>query len=134
MKAYRHGDVIIRELSAHEYSYLMSKRAKNTSGSTSCQSVVLAEGEVTGHSHKLETTQIKDKILVDSGSMFFFDWSDRPNVLEGITGSEYKVMNLTGPSKLTHEEHKQIDLPAGKFIVYQQRETWTGSAPRRVYD
>lgn len=59
----------------------------------------LAEGEVTGHAHVLEKTEVQD---TDDGT---------------------KVFEVTGHDTLVHEEHGAIDLTAGKWesgIVLEQ--------------
>ncbi|MBI3929764.1 MAG: hypothetical protein HY319_29760 [Armatimonadetes bacterium] len=59
---------------------------------------VLAEGEITGHAHRLEG----DGRLVRSGEELYLEVRDR--------------------STLTHEEHGPVTLPKGLYQVIQQRE------------
>lgn len=61
--------------------------------------LTLAEGEVTGHSHQ-----------ISSGKAVMFKFDDKT------------YLRVTSPlAALTHEEHKQIDLPAGDYeVVIQQ--------------
>lgn len=85
--AYRHGDVILVPSAVPE-------RATAKNGLT------LAEGEVTGHSHRISEGVAK---------MFKFD--DR--VYLRVTSER---------AALVHEEHKRIDLPAGDYEVIIQQD------------
>ena len=62
------------------------------------EGLVLAYGEVTGHAHRM-----------DIGDLF-----------ETKDGKLY--LRLKEAGKLTHEEHKKIDLPKGNYQVIRQRE------------
>lgn len=55
------------------------------------QNSILAEGETTGHAHRLK---------------------DDVEVYEGENFREFKLDNVT---TLTHEEHKEIEIPTGEF-------------------
>lgn len=89
-KIYRHGDVIIRSVKA------IPKMAKQEK----VKKVVLAEGEVTGHSHQISEGVAK---------LFRFE--------------EKTYLRVTSKrAALTHEEHKRIDLPAGDYEVIIQRD------------
>ena len=71
--------------------------------------LVLAWGEVTGHKHQL-----------DVGELF-----------ETKNGKLYFRLNKKG--RLSHEEHKTIELPAGNYEVIGQREYYPAEI-RRVRD
>lgn len=88
MKAYRHGDVIIREVK------LIPAEAKPR------KDLVLAEGEVTGHSHR-----------ITSGAAQMFGYHD-----------EMYLKIQSEIACLTHEEHKKIELPAGDYEVIIQKD------------
>lgn len=143
MRVYRHGDVIIREISDREYEELMDDfkddpvmRAHDQSEAT------LAEGEVTGHSHHLETIDGSKTIEVMDTGQSWSRWRKKSQLLKGqetdrwgratLGPRQFKVVSVGRDAKLTHEEHAQIDLPKGKYFVYQQREFW--GEERRVYD
>ncbi len=53
---------------------------------------ILAEGEVTGHCHVLEK-----------------------NIEVFETKEQTRIFDLKNKTKLNHEEHKTIELPAGEF-------------------
>ena len=99
---YRQGDVLIREVSAIPAG---AKTVPREGGA-----VVLAHGEVTGHSHAI-------------GSEFAH------LVAEGAQ----RFLRATRPVALRHEEHGEIILPAGQYEVVIQRE-WSPSAIRNVED
>lgn len=83
---YRHGDVLISEVKE-----IKGKKLKH---------LVLAEGEVTGHAHRI--TEGEAELYEHEGTLFL------------------KV--LSENAALTHEEHKRIELPKGNYEIKIQRE------------
>lgn len=81
----RQGDVIL-------------KKAEIPQGATKRNSLVLAEGEVTGHFHRLE-----------NGQTFEFDGKLYAEITEKY-------------STLYHEEHEIQEVPAGTYEIIIQRE------------
>ncbi|RYD72011.1 MAG: hypothetical protein EOP84_23900 [Verrucomicrobiaceae bacterium] len=73
---------------------------------------VLAQGEATGHAHRLAKTEAGEVFTVD-GQMFI-------DVIEES-------------ATIVHEEHGPITLPRGCYEVRIQRE-YTPQGIRRVYD
>lgn len=59
---------------------------------------IVLRGEATGHAHRLEGEA----------------------TLHGFAAPSY--INVTGPAKLTHDEHDTIELPFGRYKVQRQRE------------
>ena len=89
MPLYRHGDVLVRRVT--EIPADAKKRPHLT----------LAEGEITGHSHRIAES--------DAATLFEL-------------GSQ-RFLNVTGDrATLVHEEHGPITLPRGCYLVWQQRE------------
>lgn len=86
---YRHGDVLIKQI-PH-----LPSNAQKLVGAT------LAQGEVTGHSHRLQ--QVDAVQLWGHGNQLFL---------------EVKASSAT----LIHEEHRAIELPYGFYRVWKQRE------------
>ncbi|HEY9747996.1 MAG TPA: hypothetical protein V6C63_04930 [Allocoleopsis sp.] len=86
---YRHGDVLLRQVPRLPNG--VQKRA----------GVTLAEGELTGHSHRLQQTEAVQ--LWAQGNQLFL---------------EVKASSAT----LVHEEHQAIALPQGFYQVWRQRE------------
>ena len=81
-------------------------------GATKRPNCVLAEGELTGHSHRV----------------------DQPGVAElyELRGVLY-LRVLASEAKVVHQEHGPITLPRGVYAVWQQRE-YTPRAIRPVTD
>lgn len=97
---YRHGDVLIASLKA------VPKGARKKPGGT------LAHGEVTGHSHQVQTPGTAE--LYEDGKSLYLDV-----VAESAT--------------IVHEEHKAITLARGAYRVWRQRE-YTPSEIRTIQD
>jgi hypothetical protein len=97
---FRHGDILIAPVAA------LPESAK-------CRATtVLARGELTGHSHRIEDAT-KAALWDYRGEMF---------------------VQVTAPSvRLVHQEHKAIILPQGCYRFWFQRE-YTPQAIRRVID
>lgn len=87
-KLWRHGDVLIQAV------------ATLPEGGVRRQGSVLAYGEVTGHSHHVETP--------DAAELW---WA---------VGSLY--LRVLAPTRIVHEEHQPIPLEPGVYRVWQQRE------------
>lgn len=85
---YRHGDVLITRI------------ASLPIGVQRREGVTLAQGEVTGHSHRLQQA--------DAGQL----WA---------RGSEL-FLEVKAAALLIHEEHRAIELPHGFYRVWKQRE------------
>jgi hypothetical protein len=77
--------------------------------------VVLAEGEATGHHHRI-------------GPMF-----RSAKLFDGPEGAKFLKVGGTAPVALTHEEHSPVDLPPGNYRVTIQRE-YSPDAVRQVED
>ncbi len=86
---YRHGDVLLRRIAT------LPINAEKRAG------VTLADGELTGHSHRIQQSQAVQ--LWANGSELFL---------------EVKESTAT----LVHEEHRAIELPQGLYRVWRQRE------------
>lgn len=92
MSLYRHGDVLVAEVKA------LPEDARPVPG------LVLARGEVTGHSHRVETKGLAE--LYEHGDALY--------------------LRVVGQmAHLVHEEHATLDLPPGNYRVWRQRE-YTG--------
>jgi hypothetical protein len=97
---WRHGDVLIEKVaSVPDNVKIMS-------------SAILAHGEVTGHSHRIEEPEAVQL------------WSKGENIF-------LQVMQHS--ARLIHEEHAPIELPLGFYRVWRQRE-YTPTAIVRVCD
>jgi hypothetical protein len=73
--------------------------------------LILASSQATGHKHAI------------SGEAFLFQHGDTT------------FLDVIAPSVLTHEEHANIDVPAGKYQVLHVREMdWLTEEERQVVD
>ena len=97
---WRHGDVLIAAV------------ATVPSAARKLPTCVLARGEMTGHSHRIEQPDAAE-VWQYEGQLFLKIIGDR--------------------AVLIHEEHKPITLPHGTYRVWQQRE-YTPRAIRTVVD
>ncbi|MCL2937312.1 MAG: hypothetical protein MGU50_12420 [Trichodesmium sp. MAG_R02] len=86
MKPIRQGDVILQPI-------------KLTAGKK-LSHLTLAEGEVTGHSHRISSGDAE--VYEQDGTLYL------------------KVLSET--ANLTHEEHKPVKIPQGNWVVSIQRE------------
>lgn len=68
-------------------------------GAIPVDGLVLAEGEVTGHAHRIQGGQAK--LFERAGERF---------------------LRVTAKARLEHEEHATIELPRGVYRVVRQRE------------
>lgn len=86
---YRHGDVLV------------SAVVELPAGAEKQTHLVLAEGEMTGHSHR----------IAEPGSAELFRFEAE------------MYLRVTAPAAtLVHDEHGPISLPAGVYRVWRQRE------------
>lgn len=104
LNVYRQGDVLI--MAVDEIPQGKAKPVARENGK-----IVLAHGEVTGHSHSI-TAPIE------------VQWIE-------VGGERYIDSDL--PLEVKHQEHGTITLPAGKFKVIRQRE-YTLEIIRNVAD
>lgn len=101
---YRQGDVLLVRFRPRRWGALT--RVERAEGR-----IVLAEGEVTGHAH-----------VIDSPLAELYQ-----------DALENRYLKLGGPAELRHEEHAPVALGPGVYRVLRQREYAPG-APRRVAD
>lgn len=107
LKHWRHGDIMIAEIDS------LPSEVRERPGNT-----VLAWGEVTGHSHRIE----------DPGTARFYT-AGRAG---GADENGYFAVTASC-ARLVHEEHGTITLPRGAYRFWHQRE-YTPGAIRRVVD
>jgi hypothetical protein len=86
---YRHGDVLVAKIDAIPEDAVKRNH------------LVLAEGEMTGHSHRI--AEAENAQLYQSG----------PTMYLRVSG---------GGATLIHQEHGPITLPEGEYRVWRQRE------------
>jgi hypothetical protein len=116
-KVYRQGDVWIYRITRAEYE--AQRSVTHVTGSPHPKGVILAEGEVTGHHHRIpEATRV----------------ALRPS--RNGDGTVRLLEVKSGPVELVHEEHETITLPPGYYEVRIQREyaPTERKGETRVYD
>jgi hypothetical protein len=96
---YRQGDVLMVRLGD-------GVTRPETDDEVTTDGIILAYGEVTGHAHRLSYSPGKARI----------------KAFKTPTAVNDRLMTLDEVAKLLHEEHGEITLPAGDYIVRQQRE------------
>jgi hypothetical protein len=101
-KHYRQGDVVLLEVDSLPPGALKEMVSED---------IVLALGEATGHSHRLQAPEGATLFAVD----------------------DYKLFEIKHPSQLVHEEHGAIALTPGFYKVVRQRE-YTPERITRVID
>lgn len=97
----RHGDVVL----------VQTDGATPPTEATPLDAPVLAEGEVTGHAHRLDRGEVRR-----------------------VTGALFqRLAQLAQPTALDHEEHQRREVPAGTIRSGIQAQ-WTPEGLRRVVD
>lgn len=105
-KMYRQGDVLIVAVESVPADLVEVPRTK--------RGVVLAEGEVTGHAHRIP--------------------SRHASLYRSETDARYLRVMGPAPVQLQHEEHSPVTLPPGSYRVTIHREYQPGELPRQVQD
>ena len=85
---YRHGDVMLEQVPSLP------------SSATPTQGAILARGELTGHSHRIENAQAA-QLFIHNGQTF---------------------VQIKQPTAIIHEEHRAIPLEAATYRYWMQRE------------
>ena len=105
---YRHGDLLITRINAVPQNAI------------SISSKIIAEGEVSGHKHK----------LVGKATVRILPGRDAGTTIIGrVESGDVSVNRIpelyfstSEDVKLTHEEHKTLELPRGSYKVTKERE------------
>jgi hypothetical protein len=100
MPLYRHGDLLVEDAD------------QIPSDSRRLQHLVLAEGELTGHSHR----------IAERGAAVLYQ-----------TGRGLYLDVIADCATLVHQEHGPISLPRGAYRIWRQRE-YTPQEIRTVRD
>ena len=98
MKLYRQGDVVLREISH------LPEQAQAT------DERVLAYGETTGHTHRLEG---RGRVWRQDTRLYLV---------------------LEQPSQVVHEDHRTVTVEPGLYEVIGQREYVSAEEDRRAFD
>lgn len=114
-QSFRQGDVLVRATTKQP-----STRAKRV---TDHGRTILAYGEVTGHAHEVVDDVARRVENVDAVPAM--------QLFEEPGGT--RLLVISRPVSLTHQEHGRIGLPVGTFEVIRQRE-YSPEAIRTVAD
>ena len=112
------GDVVMYKLSDEDFKEYSNEEKgssysiNNYLGQTNTKAV-LAFGEVTGHTHRVEMSEM----LEDAGVVLHKDYNRKAGV---DVPNAFQVLNE--PVELQHEEHDTITLPPGIYVVKIVRE------------
>ncbi len=106
MKIYRQGDVLICAVSSVPANLEQITRTK--------RGVVLAEGEVTGHAHRVP--------------------SRHASLYRSESDARYLRVMGPAPVALNHEEHSTVKIPPGDYRITIHAEYVPGELPRNVED
>lgn len=90
---YRHGDLNFHPINESQEGEVLKHNGN----------YVLAEGETTGHKHVISVPNVDDMKITK------------------LSTGEY-ILSLKKDAEVTHEEHKKIILPKGKYIMRHERE------------
>ena len=94
---YRHGDVIIEHCSDEPSAAPVPRDSRGH--------VVLAEGEATGHAHRIRARSV---------ALYPIDGS--------ANDSGVRLLVVTRPVALRHEEHRTLTIPPGRYRVRVKRQ------------
>ena len=114
-KKYQQGDVVMFQVDDESFEKNMTNSDENVVqyNTQSHNNPILAFGEATGHIH-----QIHMKDMLDAAEVTLHMHRFREAGKDTPEGFEVREETVT----LTHEEHKPIDVPPGKYIVLIVRE------------
>jgi len=122
MNVYRQGDVIIFPL-ADDFD----PDKKN--------SKVVAEGEVTGHAHRLSKGAVATAAITAGFVKAAKQFKLNQQAAEDKQKKLVLIKVLSDFAELTHEEHETVRLPKGQYAALIQREyDWKSKISRRVTD
>ena len=116
---YQQGDVVMYKLSDKDFEeYSNTNKAGdnypivNYTGQTNTKAV-FAFGEVTGHTHRVEMSDM----LKDAGVSLHMDYNRKAGV---DVPNAFEIHNES--VELQHEEHDTVTLPPGNYVVKIVRE------------
>lgn len=98
----RQGDILLIPSNSEVPKNLIACKPHPTMGT------VLAVGSATGHTHRFPTPEEVDLFEVE--------------------GSEDRILVVKKTTKLVHDQHKELTVPAGTYTVRRQRVFTAGNA------
>ena len=139
MKAYRHGEMVlipVPENIQDKWQALYEQAGQKTRDPR-----VIAEGEITGHKHELVGGQVDAVILSQDSAMAksarTSEYISRRTLLRtlgiAVAAGPVILLKVAKAATLKHPEHNALQIPAGSYVAYAQRE-YDETMPRRVID
>ena len=116
---YQQGDVVMYKLSDEDFKEYSNENKSgdaypiNDYKGQSNTKAVLAFGEVTGHTHRVEMSDM----LKDAGVSLHMDYNRKAGV---DVPNAFEIHNES--VELQHEEHDTVTLPPGNYVVKIVRE------------
>jgi hypothetical protein len=139
MKAYRHGEMIlipVPENLEEKWQDLYEQAGKKMINPR-----VIAEGEITGHKHEFIGGQVDAKTLSENSAMAkstrTSEYVSRRTLLGalgiGAIAGPMVLLKVAQAATLRHPEHNALQIPAGRYVAFAQRE-YDETMARRVID
>jgi len=139
MKAYRHGEMVlipVPENLQDKWQALYEQAGQKTKDPR-----VIAEGEITGHKHELVGGQVDAKTLSQDSAMAksarTSEYISRRTLLRelgiAVAAGPVILLKVAKTATLKHPEHDSLQIPAGSYVAYAQRE-YDETMSRRVVD
>lgn len=103
---YQQGDVLFYKLDDDDFQERKKKASDNKWNYLldDHNSLVVAEGEATGHKHLISSTH----------PIITYKKANPPSV---NSRSRYELVTLTSDAVVSHEEHNNIKLPSGSYQI-----------------
>lgn len=139
MKAYRHGEMVLipvpKKLEG-EWQDLYEQAGQKMKNPQ-----VIAEGEITGHKHEFVGGQVDAMTLNEDNTMAkstkTSGYVSRRSFLRtlgiGTVAGPVILLKIAKAATLRHPEHNALQIPAGRYVAYGQRE-YDETMARRVVD
>jgi len=139
MKAYRHGEMVLipvpKDLEG-QWQILYEQAGRKMDNPR-----VIAEGEITGHKHELTGGQVDATMLTEGNTMarstITSGYVSRRSLLRalgiGTIVGPVILLKIAKAATLMHPEHNALQIPAGSYVAYSQRE-YDETMARRVID
>jgi hypothetical protein len=139
MKAYRHGEMIlipVPEKFEDQWQDLFEQAGQKMKDPR-----VIAQGEITGHKHELVGGQV-DAVMLNQDSAMAksartSEYISRRTLLRtmgiAVAAGPVILLKVAKATTLRHPEHNALQIPAGRYVAYTQRE-YDETMTRRVVD
>jgi hypothetical protein len=139
MKAYRHGEMVL--IPAPQNLQEQWQDLYQQAGQKMESPRVIAEGEITGHKHEFTGGKVDAKALSEDSAMAksprTSEYVSRRTLLGAlgiaVAAGPVVLLKVAQAATLRHPEHNALQIPAGRYVAFAQRE-YDETMPRRVID